>query len=90
MREECLRVSWFENLFAARRKIAAWKNEYHQERPHSSLGYKIPREFATEVKAAEDGKLPPSSAAETKAKATTARNVIRSTVPENGGRSRAG
>jgi putative transposase len=46
LREECLRVSWFQNLFDARRKIAAWRIEYNEERPHSSLGYKIPREFA--------------------------------------------
>ena len=46
MREECLNVSWFQNLFDARRKIAAWRKEYNEERPHSSLGYKTPREFA--------------------------------------------
>ena len=46
LREECLAVSWFQNLFDARRKIAAWKKEYNEERPHSSLGYKTPNEFA--------------------------------------------
>lgn len=46
LREECLAVSWFQNLFDARRKIAAWKKEYNEERPHSSLGYKTPKEFA--------------------------------------------
>jgi putative transposase len=46
LREECLSVSWFQNLFAARRKIAAWRQEYNEERPHSSLGYKTPKEFA--------------------------------------------
>ena len=46
LREECLAVSWFQNLFDARRKIAAWRKEYNEERPHSSLGYKTPREFA--------------------------------------------
>src|SRR5690242_9195122 len=46
LREECLTVSWFQNLFDARRKIAAWKIEYNEERPHSSLGYKTPKEFA--------------------------------------------
>jgi len=25
LREECLRVSWFNNLFDARRKVANWK-----------------------------------------------------------------
>ena len=64
MREECLRVSWFENLFDARRKIAAWRTEYNEQRPHSSLGYRTPQEFATEMGAAADGKQPPSAAAE--------------------------
>lgn len=46
LREECLRVSWFENLFDARRKIFAWRKEYNEQRPHSSLGYQTPAEFA--------------------------------------------
>ena len=49
LREECLRVSWFQNLFEARRKIAAWRKEYNEERPHSSLGYRTPKEFAAQV-----------------------------------------
>jgi transposase InsO family protein len=32
LREECLAVSWFQNLFDARRKIAAWRQEYNEER----------------------------------------------------------
>jgi putative transposase len=74
LREECLRVSWFENLFAARRKIAAWRKEYNEERPHSSLGYRTPKEFATWMGAAADGSSP-SSAAKTTATAT-ANDVI--------------
>jgi len=35
-----------QNLFEARRKIAAWRIEYNEERPHSSLGYHTPKEFA--------------------------------------------
>jgi putative transposase len=52
LREECLTVSWFQNLFDARRKIAAWRKEYNEERPHSSLGYKTPKEFAAAQAAA--------------------------------------
>jgi hypothetical protein len=40
LREECLAVSWFQNLFDA------WRIEYNEERPHSSLGYRTPKEFA--------------------------------------------
>src|SRR5271157_1209366 len=46
MRDECLRVSWFENLWDARRKIAAWQKEFNEERPHSALGYQTPAEYA--------------------------------------------
>jgi putative transposase len=49
LRDECLRVSWFENLFEARRKIKIWQTDYNQERPHSSLGYRTPQEFAREM-----------------------------------------
>src|SRR5262249_9245913 len=42
LREECLNLSCFQNLFDARAKITAWQKEYNQERPHSSLGYRTP------------------------------------------------
>jgi len=50
LRDECFRVCWFGNLFEARHKIAAWRTEYNQERPHSSLGYRTPEEFAREMR----------------------------------------
>jgi putative transposase len=46
LRDECLNASWFANLFEARRKIGEWRREYNEERPHSSLGYRTPAEFA--------------------------------------------
>jgi putative transposase len=49
LREECLNVSWFGNLFEARRKISAWRKEYNERRPHSSLGYQTPAEFAAKM-----------------------------------------
>ena len=48
LREECLRVSWFQNLFDARRIIADWRRDYNQLRPHSSLSYLTPNEFAAQ------------------------------------------
>jgi putative transposase len=45
LRDECLNVSWFANLWDARRKISAWREEYNTRRPHSSLGYLTPLEF---------------------------------------------
>jgi putative transposase len=56
LREECLRLNWFTNLFDARRKVLAWKNEYNGERPHSSLGYRTPNEFAQLSKRQSYGK----------------------------------
>ncbi len=51
LRDECLNASWFANLFDARAKIGAWKEEYNEERPHSSLGYVAPGVFARRVAA---------------------------------------
>jgi len=46
LRDECLNTSWFWNLFDARSKIAAWQHAYNHTRPHSSLDYRTPNEFA--------------------------------------------
>ena len=39
-------MSWFWNLWDAQEKIAAWREEYNLERPHSRLDYRTPEEFA--------------------------------------------
>ena len=59
LREECLNVSWFGNLFEARRKIGEWREEYNQERPHSGLGYRTPAEFAR-LALTSPGSAPPA------------------------------
>jgi putative transposase len=46
LREECLRASWFRNLFDARRQLARWRDHYNRERPHSALQRRTPQEFA--------------------------------------------
>ena len=46
LREECLNEQLFVSLADARRKIAQWRIQYNRERPHSSLGYLAPEEFA--------------------------------------------
>lgn len=50
LRDECLNATWFHNLADARRKIADWRVEYNELRPHSSLGYRTPNEFAQQLK----------------------------------------
>jgi putative transposase len=54
LREEYLRVSWFQNLFDARRKIANWRHDYNEQRPHSSLNYLTPAEFAQQTSYGKD------------------------------------
>lgn len=49
LRDECLNTSWFRNLFDARRQIASWQRDYNEYRPHSSLRYQTPAEFARRV-----------------------------------------
>ena len=45
-RDECLNDHWFTTLAEARILIAAWRQDYNQCRPHSTLGYQTPAEFA--------------------------------------------
>ena len=54
LREECLRVSWFQNLFEARRIIANWRRDYNERRPHSSLNYLTPAEFSAKTSRGKD------------------------------------
>jgi putative transposase len=46
LRDECLNANWFTSLSDARRKIEDWRQDYNQQRPHSSLHYLPPAEFA--------------------------------------------
>jgi putative transposase len=45
-REECLDPSWFTSLAEARRVIEAWRVDYNQHRPHTSLRMQTPAGFA--------------------------------------------
>jgi len=46
-RDECLNEHWFHTMDHARVVIAAWRRDYNEYRPHSSLGKLTPSEFAT-------------------------------------------
>jgi putative transposase len=46
LRDECLNANWFTSLGDAKRKIESWRQDYNQQRPHSSLNYLPPSEFA--------------------------------------------
>jgi putative transposase len=45
-RDECLNQHWFTTLADAKEKIEKWRVEYNRERPHSSLAYRTPEEYA--------------------------------------------
>ena len=40
LRDECLNTLWFLSLADARAKIEAWRRDYNESRPHTSLGWK--------------------------------------------------
>jgi putative transposase len=44
-RDECLNEHWFLSMRHARAVIEDWRQEYNDERPHSSLGYLTPNQF---------------------------------------------
>jgi putative transposase len=45
LRDECFNASIFTSLADARRKIEAWRIDYNEQRPHSSLGDRTPSEM---------------------------------------------
>jgi putative transposase len=49
LRDECLNVQWFESLADARAEIEAWREEYNERRPHSSLGNREPAQYIAEL-----------------------------------------
>ena len=46
LRAECLNASWFLSMADAIDRIEAWRIDYNELRPHSSLGGLTPREYA--------------------------------------------
>jgi putative transposase len=46
-RAECLDTHWFLSLSDARAKIETWRRHYNESRPHTSLGWMTPNEFAS-------------------------------------------
>jgi putative transposase len=44
-RDDCLNMHWFRSLAEATHTIEAWRRDYNEVRPHSSLGRLTPAEF---------------------------------------------
>ncbi|PCO04049.1 IS3 family transposase, partial [Microbulbifer flavimaris] len=49
-RDECLNEHWFRDLAHAREIISIWRQDYNEQRPHASLGYQTPAEFAAALR----------------------------------------
>jgi len=54
VRAECLNENWFLSLDDARTKVEAWRQDYNNHRPYSSLGNLAHREFAKSRQAIPD------------------------------------
>ncbi len=59
LRDEFLATEVFESLAAARKLSTAWKDDYNHYRPHSSLGYETPAEFAARCAASAPASATP-------------------------------
>ncbi len=57
-RYACLNEHWFVSLRHAKALIEDWRQEYNKERPHSSLGYRTPRQFVKELLTADSLAIP--------------------------------
>ena len=53
-RDECLNEHWFMTLAHARAVIAAWRQDYKEQRQHCALNYLSPSEFAAKHWATAD------------------------------------
>lgn len=61
LRDECLNESWFVTLPDARATIEAWRTDYNEVRPHSSLGDRTPTEFLRTLKASAGSPFAPAN-----------------------------
>jgi putative transposase len=48
-RDECLSMEWFLSRAEAKAIIEAWRRHYNEVRPHSSISYLTPAEFAEKL-----------------------------------------
>lgn len=57
LREEFLNTTQFRHLLDARSRAETWHKHYNEDRPHSSLDYRTPSEFAAQALAYEAKQL---------------------------------
>ena len=63
LRDECLNRELFGSLREAQVILEQWRLEYNEERPHSSLGYQTPAEYAAGTTNQVDGGYAPPNPA---------------------------
>lgn len=63
LRLECLNEHWFLSLEDAQEKIDAWRRDYNEQRPHSSLGNLPPAVFASQPRPAATAAPSPQAGA---------------------------
>ena len=49
-RDECLSLEWFRSRAEAKVVIETWRRHFNEVRPHSSIGYLTPAEFAAKIR----------------------------------------
>ena len=54
-RDECLNLRWFEQLEEAKEIIEAWRRDYNESQPHSTLNDLTPAEFVGRAKLLQVG-----------------------------------
>jgi putative transposase len=57
IRDELLNLHSFTNIFEAREIAEAWRCDFNENRPHSTLGYQTPKEFAASLKITQPSQL---------------------------------
>jgi putative transposase len=55
-RDECLGLHWINDRVDAKILIEAWRREYNEVRPHSSLGQLTPAEFGGQIESTQQRK----------------------------------
>lgn len=53
LRDECLNMQAFASVAEARVEVERYRHDYHEERPHSRLGYRTPAAFKADWLAAQ-------------------------------------
>lgn len=71
VRKELLNASWFTSIAEARQRMEAWRKEYNEDRPHTSLQNQTPKEYAD-----HHGRRNPSARSQTERSGVDPRRAV--------------